>query len=109
MAYRRRPAQETPWTVASRRRHWSTPSVPIPPPPPELPRLPDFPAFEFPALEFPPPFDPEAAETTRRQREERKAVRTIEAKRKGYARTLLTSGEGVTEEPDVRRPMLRGR
>lgn len=82
-------------------------SIPTPQPPPEY-KFPDFPAIEFPAMEFPAPYDSEGAAAKARKADEVKALRAIEQKRKGYASTLITGGEGLVTDPTVRRPSLLG-
>jgi hypothetical protein len=58
---------------------------------------------------MPAPYDPESAAAKARRREEIVKIRDVERRRKGYRSTLLTGGEGVTEEPVVKKPMLTGR
>jgi len=103
-AYRR---FRLPWAAEPRARHFGGPSIPTPPPPPEI-VFPTFPAIEFPAISFPEPFDAEAAEAKRKRAEEIKALKLIESKRKGYASTLLTGGQGLEEPPLTSRPSLIG-
>jgi hypothetical protein len=84
-----------------------TPSIPPPPPPPEL-VIPPLPAIEMPTIEFPAPYDPEAAAAKARRAEEIKQLREIERRRKGYGSTLITGGRGLEDEPPVKRPKLGG-
>jgi hypothetical protein len=86
---------------------FSGPDIPVPQPPPEF-VIPPFPPMGGFHMEFPEPFDPEAAETKRRRADELKQLRLIEQKRKGYASTILTGGRGLEDEPMLRRPTLRG-
>lgn len=88
---------------------FSGPSIPAPSPPfdPSAFKFPPMP--EFGGIEFPAPFDSEGAEAKRKKAEEVKALRLIEAKRKGYSSTLLTGGQGVEDDPALGTPALIGR
>jgi hypothetical protein len=81
--------------------------IPIPPYQ-EPPEIPEMPAVSCSMPEFP-TFDPDATEGKRRRAEEVRALRDIEAKRKGFRSTLLTGGAGDETPPPLSRPSLLGR
>lgn len=88
---------------------FSGPSIPTPPAPPDFSgfKFPEFPTFG--GIEFPAPFDSEAAAAKQRKADEVKALRLIEQKRKGYGSTLLTGGQGDETAPLTAKPGLIGR
>lgn len=93
---------------------FSGPDIPVPPYQEPF-KMPDLPSFEMPEMSFPEfpafpaPFDPEAADVRRKRGEEVEKLKQIELRRKGYASTLLTGGQGVEADASLKRPSLLGR